>query len=84
MRSVVFPIAATLCLARAVFPQPAFEVATIKPSDTTNGIMNAGIRVYPGGRLVTHALPLKTLIMAAYDAGYWQLSGGEEWMEKDL
>jgi uncharacterized protein (TIGR03435 family) len=84
VRSVLFPLAAILCLPRAAFPQPAFEVATIKPVDTTNGIMDAGIRVYPGGRIVIHALPLKALIVAAYDVGYWQLSGGEDWMKKDV
>jgi uncharacterized protein (TIGR03435 family) len=84
VRSVLFPFAAILCLARAAFPQPAFEVATIKPVDTTNGIVDAGVRVYPGGRMVIHALPLKTLIVAGYHAGYWQLSGGEDWMEKDV
>lgn len=73
-----------LCLARTVFPQPAFEVATIKPVDTTSGVVDAGVGVYPGGRIVIHALPLKALIAAAYDAGYWQLSGGEDWMEKDV
>jgi uncharacterized protein (TIGR03435 family) len=66
------------------FPQPEFEVATIKPVDTTNAVTNAGVSVFPGGRLVIHALSLKELIMAAYDAGFWQLSGGEEWMEKDV
>ncbi len=84
MRSVLLSIAAILCLACEAFPQPAFEVATIKPFDTSNGVRDAGIRVYPGGRLVAHALPLKTLIMAAYDASYWQLSGGEDWMGKDV
>ena len=84
VRSVLFPFAAILCLARGAFPQPAFEVVAIKPVDTTKGIMDAGVRVFPGGRIVIHALNLKTLIVAAYDAGHWQLSGGEEWMEKDL
>ena len=84
MRSVLFAVPAIFCLARAAFPQPAFEVATIKPVDTKNGVMDAGVKVYPGGRLVVHALPLKTMITAAYDAGYWQLSGGEEWMGKDV
>lgn len=84
MRSALFFVAATLCLARAAFPQPAFEVATIKPVDTTNGLINAGIRVYPGGRLVIRALPLKAMIVAAYDAGWWQISGGEGWIGKDL
>lgn len=46
--------------------------------------MEAGVHVYPGGRIVVHALPLKALVMAAYDIGYWQLSGGEQWMEKDV
>jgi uncharacterized protein (TIGR03435 family) len=84
MRFALSPVTAILCLARAAFPQPAFEVATIKPVDTANGTMNAGIRVYPGGRLVIHALPLKALIVAAYDVGFWQVSGGEEWMGKDV
>jgi uncharacterized protein (TIGR03435 family) len=84
VRSVLFAVAPILCLARAAFPQPAFEAATIKPFDTTNGVRDAGVKVYPGGRLVIHALPLKTLITAAYDLGYWQLSGGEEWMGKDV
>lgn len=46
--------------------------------------MEAGFHVYPGGRLVVHAMPLKALIMAAFDVGYWQLSGGQDWMEKDV
>lgn len=84
MRSALFSFAVILCLARAAFPQAAFEVATIKPFDTSNGVMNAGVKVYPGGRLVVHAESLKALIMAAYDVGYWQLSGGEQWTEKDV
>ncbi len=84
MRSVLFAAAAILCLTRAAFPQPAFEVVTVKPVDATKGIFNAGVKVYPGGRIVLHALPLKALIVAAYDAGYWQLSGGEDWMKKDV
>jgi uncharacterized protein (TIGR03435 family) len=84
MRPALFVFAAILCLATALFAQPAFEVATIKPVDATNGIHDAGVTVYPGGRLVIHALPLKTLIAAAYDVGYWQLSGGEDWMQKDV
>lgn len=84
MRSALFTVAVILCLAGAAFPQTAFEVATIKPFDTKNGVMEAGFHVYPGGRLVAHAVPLKSLIVAAYDVGYWQLSGGEDWMEKDV
>jgi uncharacterized protein (TIGR03435 family) len=84
VRSLLLPVAAILCLARAAFPQPAFEVATIKPFDTTNGVMNMWVRVYPGGRVVIHAEPLKGLIATAFNVGYWQLSGGQDWMEKDV
>jgi uncharacterized protein (TIGR03435 family) len=78
VRFALLPLASLCCAA-----QPAFEAATIKPVDTINGVMNAGVRVYPGGRIVIHALPLKSVIVAAYDVGWWQLSGGEPWMEKD-
>jgi uncharacterized protein (TIGR03435 family) len=84
MRSALTVVAAILLLARAACSQSAFEVATIKPFDTKNGVMDAGVRVYPGGRLVIHAMPLKALTMAAFNVGYWQLSGGEDWMEKDV
>jgi len=83
MRYASLLFAAILCHAQAVYPQSGFEVATIKPVDTTKGVVGAGVRVYPGGRVFLHALPLKALIMVAYDAGYWQLSGGEDWMEKE-
>ncbi len=92
MRSPLFAmIATTVCLVSSAFPQsPAqrplqFEVATIKPVDTGSGVSNPGVTgVYPGGRVVIHAVPLKTLIMIAYHAGYWQLSGGDDWMDKDV
>jgi uncharacterized protein (TIGR03435 family) len=84
MRSALFTFAAILCLAPAAFPQAAFEVATIKPFDTKNGIMDAGVKVYPGGRIVLHAQTLKSMIATAFNLGYWQLSGGEAWMEKDV
>jgi uncharacterized protein (TIGR03435 family) len=84
VRSALFPVAAILCLARAAFAQTAFEVATIKPSDTMNGISDPGVKIYPGGKLVIHALSVRLLIVAAFDASYWQLAGGEDWIGKDL
>jgi uncharacterized protein (TIGR03435 family) len=68
----------------AIGGPPQFEVASVKPFDTRSGVSDAGVSVYPGGRLVIHALPLKSLIAIAFQAGYWQLSGGEDWMEKDV
>lgn len=57
----------------------AFEVATIKPSDTSKMFM-AELRVYPGGRLVIHAHTLRMLIFEAFDLSPWQISGGEKWV----
>jgi uncharacterized protein (TIGR03435 family) len=60
---------------------PRFEVATIKPAPPT-GMM--GVQVYPGGRVVISHFPLKTLMQAAFKAGYWQITGGETWTHTDL
>jgi uncharacterized protein (TIGR03435 family) len=91
MRSTFFVVAtATVCLAPAAFSRsaadrsPQFEVATIKPFDTRLGGMNPGVTVYPGGQIRLHALTLKTLITVAFQTGIWQLSGGGDWMEKDV
>jgi uncharacterized protein (TIGR03435 family) len=90
MRSRFFAIAAaTASLIPFAFSQSAsdpsaqFEAATIKPVDPRSGV-NQGVNVYPGGRVVIHSVSLKTLISTAFHVGYWQLSGGDDWMEKDL
>ena len=63
---------------------PEFEVATIKPIDPKPEVMHeTAIHVYPGGRLVITNLSLKSLIAAAFDINYWQVSGGSDWMEKE-
>jgi uncharacterized protein (TIGR03435 family) len=63
---------------------PRFDVATIKPIDTRPGVMHrAGADVYPGGRIIFPTVSLKSLISTAFDLPYSQLSGGEEWMDKD-
>lgn len=64
---------------------PAFEVATIKPIDTTPGVMHmAGVKVYPGGRVTIGYFSLKTLVCTAFDFNYWQLKGGDAWTEKQM
>jgi uncharacterized protein (TIGR03435 family) len=61
---------------------PEFEVATVKPTDT--GVTQTmGVKIYPGGRVVILAIPLKALITIAFRASYWQISGGPSWMDKD-
>ena len=44
--------------------QPAFEVASVRPSAPGGGIM--AIRVLPGGKLAATGAPLLQLIMKAY------------------
>lgn len=87
--AAIVAIAAPLAyLAAAAQPQAAaqpsatFEVASIKPviPDVPH---NMGIQVYPGGRVVLSTFNLKALIAAAFRLSYWQISGGEEWIEKE-
>jgi uncharacterized protein (TIGR03435 family) len=62
---------------------PRFEVATIKPINP-EGMHMMGVNVYPGGRTVINTFSLKSLICTAFDLSYWQVSGGDSWVEKDL
>jgi uncharacterized protein (TIGR03435 family) len=60
---------------------PEFEAATIKPVDPSAPHM-VGTKVYPGGRVVINAVPLKTLICIAFHLSFWQISGGDDWIAK--
>lgn len=61
---------------------PEFEVASLKPIDPSVPHM-VGVKIYPGGRVVISAIPLKTLTAIAFRLSYWQISGGDAWTEKD-
>jgi uncharacterized protein (TIGR03435 family) len=69
-------------LVAAAQPGSGFEVATIKPVEPNIPHM-VGMKVFPGGRVVASTLNLKMLISAAFRLSYWQISGGEEWIEKE-
>ena len=58
-----------------------FEVVSIKPKGP--GDYMVGTEVYPGGRVRLLGQTLQSLIGIAYGLSYWQISGGESWMEKD-
>ena len=58
-------------------PPPAFEVASIKPSD---GHLGIDMKTFPG-RLSATAASLSQLIQAAYTAE--RLTGGPAWMDSD-
>ncbi|MDW5267160.1 MULTISPECIES: TIGR03435 family protein [Acidobacteriaceae] len=61
---------------------PAFDVATIKPSDPNSGGVS-GFLSYPGGRVVVGFTTLKTLISYAFDVQSFQIAGGPPWIEKN-
>jgi uncharacterized protein (TIGR03435 family) len=62
---------------------PQFEVATVKPIDTSPGVMHmVGTSVTQGGRVKITTFSLKELVCVAYGFGYWQISGGEDWTDK--
>jgi uncharacterized protein (TIGR03435 family) len=61
---------------------PEFEVATIKPTDP-HGVHMAGAHLYPGGRVVISATPLLGLVAIAFRLSFWQISGGDAWVQKD-
>jgi uncharacterized protein (TIGR03435 family) len=75
-----------VALASAAFGQdigtpPAFEVASIKPSDEKVRVI--GIFTYPGGRITATNYTLKMLIHEAYDVEDYKISGGARWTETD-
>jgi uncharacterized protein (TIGR03435 family) len=59
-----------------------FEVAAIKPYDPNNP-GGQGIQIAPSGRLIMTGVDLKSLIVAAFNLSYWQIEGGDAWIEKD-
>lgn len=72
------PIAmVSLCAApqeKAESPRAEFEVASIKPNKTIAAMMR--FQPLPGGRLVAENVPVRFLIMTAFDLPPSQISGG--------
>ena len=84
-RKVVLVVATTalalLAAAQAPAQKPQFEVATIKPSDTSQ--RGATIQNLLGGRFVARGVPLRPLMTYAYHVQNFQISGGPGWMVTD-
>jgi uncharacterized protein (TIGR03435 family) len=59
-----------------------FEVVTLKPTDPQVGHL-MGVQLSPD-RISMNNETLAGLICVAYDIPYWELSGAEPWMERDL
>jgi bla regulator protein BlaR1 len=60
---------------------PGFEVASIKPSAA--GGHGMSISTTKGGRFTTENVPLRNLIMFAYDVRSFQITGGPGWLTTD-
>lgn len=78
LTSLLVAIAAIVALhAQAPASAPAFEAATIKPSDpTTPGQF---VRRQPGGRFSTSNMPLRELVRFAYQVQDFQLENVPGW-----
>src|SRR5580692_6162352 len=61
--------------------QLQFEVASIKPNHSGDGRL--GISMEPGGRFVATNVPVRALIMVAYDLKENQVSGLPGWAASD-
>jgi uncharacterized protein (TIGR03435 family) len=75
--------AATVCLfSQTLATPPAFEVASVKPSNPQARIP-AGMFTYPGGRVVANLCTLEYLIEQAFDVPSFQITGGPGWIKND-
>jgi uncharacterized protein (TIGR03435 family) len=78
----IFAISAALLLACEALCQsapPAFEAASIKPSDG-----RGGIDIQTSAKRFWSTCSLRELIIAAYGVERWQLTGGPAWLDSDL
>ncbi len=71
-----------LLAASAALAQPAFEVASVKPSTDQDRVI--GLFTYPGGRVVATRYSLRVLIHDAYGLDDHQILGGPHWTGEDL
>jgi hypothetical protein len=86
MRTSIYAAAyaATLSLfGQTVASSPAFEVASVKPSNPQGGRIGVGLFTYPGGRIVASGCPLDYLIQQAFDVQSFQIAGGPGWIHND-
>ena len=80
-RRLVLSAAVATTLSQAQTLPKEFDVATIKPNAANDNRFM--IRPLPGGGLTISGVPLKMLIMEAYDVRAFQVSGGPGWMSTE-
>jgi uncharacterized protein (TIGR03435 family) len=71
----------SLCAQTSAQKPLAFEVASIKPSNSVERL--SGIQRQPGGRVTITNMTLRTLITFAYQITGYQLVGGPSWADRD-
>jgi uncharacterized protein (TIGR03435 family) len=69
-------------VAVAACAQPAFEVASVKPTLPDNREIG-GFYTYAGGRIVARGCPLDYLVQVAFNVRPFQISGGPAWIRED-
>jgi len=75
-------LACLLALATLAFAQePAFEVATVKPSTPQDRVI--ALETYPGGRITITNYPLIAMLFEAFHVQAFQIVGGPRWIHDD-
>jgi len=82
MRYLILTAAATSLLAQLPAVRKEFDVVSVKPSapDDHNSFMFQNLA---GGTVRMVGVPLRMLIMQAYDVKAFQISGGPDWIRTD-
>jgi uncharacterized protein (TIGR03435 family) len=77
---------APLLSAGILFAQPAapaFDVASVKPSEVQKGVDYRGTVVMTATRVGARNVTLKDLIAAAFDVQHHQIAGGPRWIDSE-
>jgi uncharacterized protein (TIGR03435 family) len=77
MRWIVFLAAALAAFAQ----EPAFEVASVKPSTPKDLII--AFFTYPGGRIAVTNYSLSAMLQEAFHVQPFQIAGGPRWIRED-
>lgn len=80
---MIATIALCLFALSALADQPAFEVASVKVSNSPSNGMNGYVGIRPGGSLSMGNITLEFLISLAYGLESYRISGGPAWIASE-
>jgi bla regulator protein BlaR1 len=82
MRFLILAVALAGALAQSPVAPKVFDVVSVKPSapDEHNSFMFQNL---PGGSVRLAGVPLRMLMMQAYDVKVFQISGGPDWIRTE-